>query len=63
MERFLKQETKSTNHKGKNGKFGYIKITLKCQLTERHFKKSKMRYHKMKENICNTYNKDSYTYY
>lgn len=29
MEGFLKQETKGTRHKGKDSKFGYIKIILK----------------------------------
>lgn len=38
MEEFLKQETKGTNHKGKDGKFGYIKIILKCLGQEAHKK-------------------------
>lgn len=54
MERFPKQETKSTNHKGKSGKFGYIKNILKSLFIERRFKESEMRNHKMREDICNT---------
>ena len=55
MEGFLKQETKGTHHKGKDGKFGYIKIILKCVFIERYFKENEMRNHKT--NVVRTVNK------
>jgi len=54
MEGFLKQETKGTRHKGKDSKFGYIKIILKGVFIKRYFKENEMRNLETKEAICNT---------
>lgn len=51
-EGFLRQERKSTNHKGKSGKFSYIWIILQCQFIKRHFKDSKIRSCKRREDTC-----------